>query len=54
MAYETYVPVISSAVFSVNPATINAKITLTVKATDLLKILYPESMYSGEIYAGEV
>ena len=54
MAYETYIPIISSAVFSANPANINAKIVLTVKASDVLKVLEPEKIYAGEIYAGEV
>lgn len=54
MAYETSIPVISAAVFSVNPATINTKIVLTVKVADVLKILEPEVLYSGEIRAGEV
>lgn len=54
MAYETYIPVISAAVFSANPATINAKIVLTVTVADVKKILSPEKIYSGEIHAGEV
>ena len=54
MAYETYIPVVSAAVFSANPANINAKIVLTVTVADVQKILSPELRYSGEIYAGEV
>ena len=54
MAHEVYIPVISTAVFSVNPATINSRIVLTVKVIDSKKILEPEKIYSGEIHAGEV
>ena len=54
MAYQTYVPTITSAVFSANPANINASIVLTVKASDVLKTLKPEIIYAGEFYAGEV
>lgn len=54
MTYEVYIPVISEAMFSANPAIINSKITLTVKVIDSINILEPEIIYSGEIYAGEV
>ena len=54
MAYQTYVPTITSAVFAANPTTINAKVVLTVKASDVLKTLEPEKIYAGEFYAGEV
>jgi hypothetical protein len=54
MAYQTYIPQITSAVFSANPTTINTRVVLTVKASDVLKILEPELIYSGEIRAGEV
>nr|DAU71594.1 MAG TPA: FN3 [Caudoviricetes sp.] len=52
--YALLQPVIESAAFSSNPAAINQKITLTVKASELLKILQPEVWGSGEIYSGEV
>ena len=54
MAYEVYIPVISSASFSVNPAKINARIVLTVKVIDSRKTLEAEKLHSGEINAGEV
>jgi len=54
MAYETQIPVISAAVFSVNPANINAKIVLSVSVSEITKVLEPEIRYSGELYAGEV
>lgn len=47
-------PVISAAVWSVNPADINTKTVLAVTVTDQLMILEPEIWYSGELYAGEV
>lgn len=54
MAYQTYIPTITSASFSVNPAKINASIVLTVKVSEVLKTLEPEKIYPGEFYAGEV
>lgn len=54
MTYETSIPVINAAVFSANPAVINAKIILSVTVTEISKILEPEIRYSGEVYAGEV
>ncbi len=47
-------PVIHSAVFSKNPADINAQTVLTVCVTDELLSLEPEIWYSGELYSGEV
>ena len=52
--YSTVVPEIVSAVFSVNPATINQSIVLTVKVTETTIVLEPEKRYSGELYSGEV
>lgn len=52
--YSTVVPEIVSAVFSVNPATINQSIVLTVKVTEITIDLEPEKRYSGELYSGEV
>ena len=54
MGYEVLLPVIQAATFSVNPATINEKITITVTVVEQIVILEPEIRYSGEIYAGEV
>ena len=54
MAYQAYIPTITSAVFSANPTTINAKIVLTVKVSDVLTNVEPEKIYAGEFYAGEV
>ena len=52
--YTTTIPTIVSAVFSVNPASINQNIVLTVKVTETTLVLEPEKRYSGEIYSGEV
>ena len=52
--YEVLLPVIKSAVFSANPATINEKIVITVTVIEESVILEPEIIYSGEIYSGEV
>ena len=52
--YSTVVPEIVSAAFSVNPATINQSIVLTVKVTETTIVLEPEKRYSGELYSGEV
>ena len=54
MAYQAYIPKIDSAVFAANPTTINAKIVLTVKVSDVLTTVEPEKIYAGEFYAGEV
>lgn len=54
MGYEILLPVIQTAAFSVNPATINEKITVTVIVIEQSVILEPEIWYSGEIYSGEV
>lgn len=54
MGYEVLIPVIQSAAFSTNPATINQKITITVTVIEQSAIREAEVIYSGEIYAGEV
>ena len=54
MAYQAYIPTITSAAFSANPAKINAGIVLTVKVSEVLKTLEPEKIYAGELFAGEV
>ena len=54
MGYEVLLPVVQSAVFSANPATINDKISVTVTIVEQIVILEPEIRYSGEVYSGEV
>lgn len=53
-AYYVIQPFFQSASFSVNPADMNGKTVLTVSVTDEMKILEPETWYSGELYSGEV
>lgn len=53
MAYEVLVPSFASAVFSVNPVKRNATTVLTVKVTEIKKVLESEVRYSGEMIAGE-
>ena len=36
-----------------NPVNTNAALKISVKATEIRQILYPEWFYSGEIYTGE-
>lgn len=52
--YSTTIPKIVSAVFSVNPASINQTIVLSVTVTETIIVLEPEKRYSGELYSGEV
>ena len=52
--YFVSLPVIDSASISPNPVDINAKYTLSIKASEIEKILEPEIWYSGKIYSGEV
>lgn len=54
MGYEVLLPVVQTAVFSVNPATINEKISITVTVVEQIVILEPEIRYSGEVHSGEV
>ena len=53
---DTYitVPKITAASFSVNPCTINEKIVLTVAVIEQTILMKPETIYAGEVYAGEV
>jgi hypothetical protein len=53
MAYEVLVPKFTAASFSVNPVKQKAITILTVKVTEIKKILEPEVRYSGEMIAGE-
>ena len=52
--YTAVMPKIVSAVFSINPASINQTIVLTVKVTETTVALEAEKRYSGEFYSGEV
>ena len=48
------VPQITAASFSVNPCSINEKIVLTVTVIEQSIQLEAETIYAGEVYAGEV
>ena len=52
--YTTTMPQIVSAVFSINPASINQNVVLTVVVTETTIVLEPEKRFSGEFYLGEV
>ena len=47
-------PQITAASFSVNPCIINEKIVLTVTVIEQSIQLETETIYAGEVYAGEV
>lgn len=50
---EFWVPTIQTAVISPNPAEANGSVVLEVTVTEVLTILDPEQLCSGEIYSGE-
>lgn len=51
--YTVTLPVITAASFSKNPCSINEKIVLTVTVIEQSILLEAETIYAGEIYAGE-
>lgn len=51
--YTVNMPKITAATFSVNPCTINEKIVLTVTVIEQNVLLDAQTIYAGEIYAGE-
>ena len=51
--YTVTIPKITAALFSKNPSTINEKIVLTVTVIEQSVVLTAETIYAGEIYAGE-
>ena len=51
--YTVTVPKITAASFSVNPCTINEKIVLTVTVIEQSIVLEAQTIYAGEVYAGE-
>ncbi len=52
--FTTTIPNIVSAVFSINPASINQAVVLTVVVAETTIVLEAEMRYSGEFYSGEV
>jgi hypothetical protein len=53
-AYTVSTPKITAAVFSKNPCSINEEIVLTVTVIEQSVVLEAETIYTGEIFAGEV
>lgn len=52
-SYTVNMPKITAASFSVNPCSINEKIVLTVTVVEQNILLTAQTIYAGEIYAGE-
>ena len=52
-SYTVTIPRITAATFSVNPCSINEKVVLTVTVIEQSVLLEAQTIYSGEIYAGE-
>ena len=52
-SYTVSIPRITAATFSVNPCNINEKVVLTVTVTEQSVTLAAQTIYVGEIYAGE-
>ena len=51
--YTVSMPRITAATFSANPCSINEKIVITVTVIEQNVVLEAETIYAGEIYAGE-
>lgn len=47
-------PRITAASIVPNPVSAGATILLSVTVTEISKTLYPQEIYSGEFYAGEI
>jgi hypothetical protein len=52
-SYTVSIPRITAATFSVNPCSINEKIVLTVTVTEQSVLLSAQTIYAGEVFAGE-
>lgn len=52
--FVIYIPEITEVVFEKNPCNTKEEIKLTISVEDVAKILYPDIIYSGEIYSDEV
>lgn len=51
--YTAQIPKITGAIITQNPVSMNGRAVLSVLVSDETVILYPEILYSGEIYSGE-
>lgn len=52
-SYTVNMPKITTASFSANPCSINEKIVLTVVVIEQNILLEAQTIYAGEVYAGE-
>jgi hypothetical protein len=52
-SYTVNIPRITAAVFSKNPCSINEKIVLTVTVIEQNVVLEAQTIYAGEVFAGE-
>ena len=52
-SYTISIPKITAATFSVNPCSINEKIVLTVTVVEQSVTLAAQTIYAGEVFAGE-
>ncbi len=52
-SYTVNIPRITAAVFSSNPCSINEKIILTVTVVEQNVTLAAQTIYAGEVFAGE-
>lgn len=52
-SFTVSIPKITAASFSKNPSSINEKVVLTVTVTEQSVTLTAQTIYTGEIYAGE-
>ena len=52
-SYTVNIPRISAAVFSSNPCSINEKVVLTVTVIEQNVTLTAQTIYAGELFAGE-
>lgn len=54
MDYIITLPSVVSVSIAPNPVSCRAEVRISVEVTEITKILYPEIIYSGELYAGEM
>ena len=52
-SYTVNIPRITAAAFSSNPCSINEKVVLTVTVVEQSVTLAAQTIYAGEVYAGE-
>ena len=52
-SYTVNIPRITAAVFSKNPCSINEKIVLTVTVIEQNVVMEAQTIYAGEVFAGE-